>query len=174
MKTFGYPTSIGRWGFQDQGGCTPLPCLAGRCVSSIPSPRVQTPWNLSPACDAPGPRSVGVHDTSPTGLSQGSSNAQSKGHTHTKHTRPKRWSNRPPNPHYKSLGQLPFPPHRTNRLRVVHQAELCHDLLCGAGPGLIDTPGARSLASVCCVPKAQSLSDGVLPELGGPAVWPTA
>ena len=34
MKTFGFPTSIGRWGFQDQGGCTPLPCLAGRCVSS--------------------------------------------------------------------------------------------------------------------------------------------
>ena len=102
MKTFGYPTSIGRWGFQDQGGCTPLPCLAGRCVSSLPSPRVQTPWNLSPACDAPGPRSVGVHDTSPTGLSQGSSNAQSKGLTHTKHTqhtRPRRWSNRPPNSH---------------------------------------------------------------------------
>ena len=37
MKTFGYPTSIGRWGFQDQGGCTPLPCIAGRCVSSQPS-----------------------------------------------------------------------------------------------------------------------------------------
>ena len=36
MKTFGYPTSIGRWGFQDQGGCTPLPCLAGRCVSWAP------------------------------------------------------------------------------------------------------------------------------------------
>ena len=102
MKTFGYPTSIGRWGFQDQGGCTPLPCLAGRCVSSLPSPRVQTPWNLSPSCDAPGPRSVGVHDTSPTGLSQGSSNAQSKGLTHSKHTqhtRPRRWSNRPPNSH---------------------------------------------------------------------------
>ena len=65
MKTFGYPTSIGRWGFQDQGGCTPLPCLAGRCVSSIPSPRVQTPWNLSPACDSPGPRGVGVIGTSP-------------------------------------------------------------------------------------------------------------
>ena len=32
MKAFGYPTSIGRWGFQDQGGCTTLPCLAGRCV----------------------------------------------------------------------------------------------------------------------------------------------
>ena len=28
MKTFGFPTSIGRWGFQDQGGCTPLSCLA--------------------------------------------------------------------------------------------------------------------------------------------------
>ena len=74
MKTFGYPTSIGRWGFQDQGGCTPFSCLAGRCisfqdqggctpfsclagrcVSSILSPRVQTPWNLSPACDSPGP-----------------------------------------------------------------------------------------------------------------------
>ena len=23
MMTFGLPTSIGRWGFQDQGGCTP-------------------------------------------------------------------------------------------------------------------------------------------------------
>ena len=75
MKTFGYPTSIGRWGFQDQCGCTPFSCLAGRCVSSIFSPRVQTPWNLSPACDSPGPRSVDVIDTSPTGLSQGSSNA---------------------------------------------------------------------------------------------------
>ena len=86
MKTFGFPTSIGRWGFHGQGGCTPLPCLASRCVSSILSPRVQTPWNFSPACDPPGPRSVGVIDTSPTGLSQGSSSAQSKGLTHTKHT----------------------------------------------------------------------------------------
>ena len=34
MKTFGYPTSIGRWGFQDQGGCTYLPAQAGSCVSS--------------------------------------------------------------------------------------------------------------------------------------------
>ena len=95
-----YPTSIGRWGFQDQGGCTPLPCLASRCISSIPNPRVQTPWNLSPACDSAGPRSVGVIDTSPTGLSQGSGNAQSKGHTHTKHTHTHathRWSlNRTP------------------------------------------------------------------------------
>ena len=77
MKTFGYPTSIGCWGFQDQGSC-----LAGQCVSSILSPRVQTPWNLSPACDSPGPRSVDVINTSPTGLSQGSSNAQSNGLTH--------------------------------------------------------------------------------------------
>ena len=34
MKTFGYPTSIGRWGFQDQGGCTPLPLLS-RSVSIV-------------------------------------------------------------------------------------------------------------------------------------------
>ena len=87
MKTFGYPTSIGRWGFQDQGGCTPLPCLAGRCVSSILSPRVQTPWNLSPACDSPGPLRRS-HRHFAAGLSQGSSNAQSKGLTQTKPTHP--------------------------------------------------------------------------------------
>ena len=53
MKTFGYPTSIGRWGFQDQGGCTPLPCIAGRCVSSQCSclgncvhPNVLGPWSI--------------------------------------------------------------------------------------------------------------------------------
>ena len=104
MKTFGYPTSIGRWGFQDQGGCTPFSCLASRCVSSILRPRVQSPWNLSPACGPPGPCSVGVIDTSPTGLSHGSSNAQSKGLAYTHQTHPThatlRWSfNRPPNSH---------------------------------------------------------------------------
>ena len=77
--TLGFPGP--RW--MHAGGCTPFSCLASRCVSSILSPRVQTPWNLSHACDSPGPRSVDVTDTSPTGLSQGSSNAQSKGLTHS-------------------------------------------------------------------------------------------
>ena len=53
MKTFGYPTSIGRWGFQDQGGCTP-PSLLSRSVRIVPMfvsgycvhPNVLGPWSI--------------------------------------------------------------------------------------------------------------------------------
>ena len=85
---------------QQVGAYRPSPALGCRHLGTL-VPRV-----------SPGPRSVGVIDTSPTGLSQGSSSAQSKGHAHTKHTQThatQRWSvNRPPNVHYKSLGQLLF------------------------------------------------------------------
>ena len=42
MKTFGYPTSIGRWGFQDQGGCTPLPCIAKKSPTLALEPKWRT------------------------------------------------------------------------------------------------------------------------------------
>ena len=52
---------------------------------------------------------------------------------------------------------------------AVRHAELCHDRL-GTGAHLIDTSGARSLASVCCARDAQSPSDCVSLERCASAV----
>ena len=88
-------------------GCTVLSAVSW-IVSYRPnsSPRVHPPWNLGPLAHITWPSASG--QVGPTGLSQGSSNAQSKGltqhkthiHTHTHNT------NTNTNTNTKEVGQV--------------------------------------------------------------------
>ena len=115
------------------------------------------------------------HQVGLTGLSQGSSSAQSKGltlHQHTHNT----------DTNTTQVGQVklcirsgPVPPfscaHRLLHEVLLRHAELCHDCR-SLVPEAGDALGARALSSARSLCHPLSCSDRVPAEFGGPTVWP--